>query len=73
MVAPGGGWPVYGVDGAPDQVVRKQAFEKKHPEWRIFHDKDYDVWRAWRLLEGGEDNVTRYRLKDMMDALEKRV
>lgn len=55
-----------------DQVKRKHAFLEAHPEWRIFWDPDYRVWRAWRLLDGGEDNLTRYELRDLLDALDKR-
>ena len=75
MVAASGGnpyQPLYGVDGAPDQVERKKAFEKNHPEWKIIKDKDYDVWRAWRLLDGGEDNITRFYLWALLDELESR-
>lgn len=62
-----------GVDHAADQVKRKQAFEAANPEWRIIWDADYRVWRAWRLLDGGEDNLTRYELRDLLDALEARL
>lgn len=61
-----------GVDNAPDQVKRRLAFEKANPDWRIMWDEDYRVWRAWRLIEGGEDNLTRYQLRDLLDALETR-
>lgn len=61
-----------GVDHAVDQVVRLNEFKDAHPEWRIMYDRDYRVYRAWRLLDGGEDNVTRYELRDLLDALEAR-
>jgi len=63
---------VPGVVHAVDQVLRKQAFEAANPQWRIMWDQDYRVWRAWRLLDGGEDNLTRYMLPDLLDALEAR-
>lgn len=59
-------------DRITDQVVRRQEFEAAHPDWRIMWDADYRVFRAWRLLDGGEDNLTRYELRDLLDALEKR-
>lgn len=61
-----------GVDHAVDQVERLNDFKAAHPEWRIMFDKDYKVWRAWRLLDGGEDNVTRYGLRELLNALETR-
>ena len=61
-----------GVDHAEDQVMRLHAFQAAHPHWRITWDQDYRVWRAWRLLDGGEDNLTRYELRDLLDALETR-
>lgn len=53
-----------------DQVKRRQQFEAAYPDWRITWDGDYRVFRAWRLLNGGENNLTRYKLGDLMDALE---
>jgi hypothetical protein len=61
-----------GVDHSLDQVVRLETFKQQHPEWRVFFDRDVRVWRALRLLDGGEDNLTRYELRDMLDALERR-
>lgn len=59
------------VAGQPaDQVKRRLAFEREHPDWRIIWDPDYRVWRAWRLLEGGEHNLTRYELRWLLDDLE---
>lgn len=63
---------VPGVDHAVDQVIRRQKFEAANPQWRIVHDPDYRVWRAWRLIDGGEDNLTRFELRDLLDALEER-
>jgi len=61
-----------GVDNAVDQVVRKQDFERAHPEWRIWCDRDRHIWHAERLIEGGRDKVTRYALRSLLDELEKR-
>ena len=61
---------VPGVDRAPDQVVRLLAFRKAHPEWRIALDREYGLWRALRLRDGGEDNHVRYELRDLLDVLE---
>lgn len=59
-----------GVDRAGDQVVRLMAFRKAHPEWRIAVDREYGLWRALRLRDGGEDNHVRYELRDLLDAME---
>jgi hypothetical protein len=60
---------VNGVDRAVDQVVRLQEFEKGHPEWRIWCDRDRHIWHAERMIEGGRDKVTRYALRSLLDAL----
>jgi hypothetical protein len=61
----------YGVDHALDQVVRLETFKQVHPEWRVIYDNDFKVWRALRLADGSEDNLTRYDLRTMLDALDR--
>lgn len=51
-----------------DQVPRRQAFERDHPEIKITPERQGWVWRAqW-------DNVTVMcnDLRDLLDELEKR-
>lgn len=52
-----------------DQVKRQRAFEEANPEWRIIWDKDYRIFRAWRPLANGEDNIMRHELRELLDAL----
>lgn len=60
-----------GVSGyPPDQVPRRLAFEKAHPDVRITFQGPY--WRAAVPREDGEDVITRYDLRLLLDALEKR-
>ena len=61
-----------GVDHAVDQVRRRQAFERDHPDWRIGFDEASGLWRATRLIDGGSDKLSRYLLRDLLDALEAR-
>jgi hypothetical protein len=63
---------VNGVDHAVDQVVRREEFEKRHPQWRIWCDRNRHIWHAERMIEGGRDKVTRYELRTLLDELEKR-
>lgn len=63
---------VDGVDGAVDQVVRKQEFEAAHPEWRIWCARDSHIWHAERMIDGGRDRLTRYSLRFLLDELDRR-
>jgi hypothetical protein len=57
--------------GWEDQVLRRRRFEAAHPEVRIIV-----VGRAYQGIiprEHGEDVVTRYRLRDLLDELERRL
>jgi hypothetical protein len=55
-----------------DQVPRRLAFEQAHPEVRISYLRP-----AWQgvitLPDGGEQVVTRYELRLLLDALELRL
>ena len=51
-----------------DQVPRKQAYEAAHPDVRITFCGPY--WRAVVPEAHGETTITRYDLRDLLDALE---
>lgn len=60
-----------GVSGyPPDQVPRRLAFEKDHPEVRIVYLGP--AWQAVIPRQDGEDVITRYDLRRLLDALDKR-
>lgn len=61
--------PVPGVDNAPEQTLRLRLIEDEHPEWAIAYDREFRVWRAFKRLPNGEDNITRHDLKDVLDAV----
>jgi hypothetical protein len=66
---------MYGVSmmarGEPDyvdQVPRREAYEKAHPDVKItYHD---GWWQAVIPEEAGETVVSRYELKALLDKLE---
>lgn len=58
-----------GVDAVADQVPRLEKFRRAHPEWRIWKDREADLWRALRLSDGGQDTLVRYELRDVLDEL----
>ena len=55
-----------------DQVPRRIAFEQAHPEVKISY-----LGPAWQaviaLPDGGEQTITRYELRLLLDALEARL
>jgi hypothetical protein len=57
--------------GYEDQVVRRQRFEAAHPEVRIAPVRA--AWQAIIPTERGEDVVTRYELRHLLDELERRL
>jgi len=44
---------------------------RDHPDWSIRYDGHRDVFRAWQR-NGGEEEIVRYRLTEVLDELEKR-
>jgi hypothetical protein len=54
----------------PDQVVRQQRFEAAHPEVLIVFLGP--AWQAVVPTEAGEDVLTRYELRGLLDVLEQR-
>lgn len=57
--------------GSEDQVVRRARFESAHPDIRIAR-----VGAAWQTTiptDTGEDVVTRYELRTLLDELERRL
>ena len=62
----------FGADQELDQLLRLRAFRHTHPEWVITHDGDMGVWRAFKRLRNGEDNVIRRELGELLDVLGKR-
>jgi hypothetical protein len=59
-----------GVDDAVDQIARRAAFIKEHPEWRIWRDGGRDVWYGERTVPGGWEIHVRYTLGWLLDALD---
>jgi len=57
------GEPDYG-----DQVPRRLAYQKTHPETEIAYFGPY--WRAVVHQENGETTVVRFALKQLLDKLE---
>jgi hypothetical protein len=55
---------------APDQVPRRIAFEREHPEWKITTERMGWVWKAQR--DGSETLITANDLRDLLDELERR-
>lgn len=61
-----------GVPSYPlDQVPRRIEFEKAHPDVRIIFLGP--AWQAVIPRPDGEDVVTRYDLRLLLDALERRL
>lgn len=54
-----------------DQVPRKQAFQAEHPEVLIGPVAS-GTWQAVIPEEAGETVITRYELRDLLDALEEK-
>ncbi len=57
--------------GYEDQVVRRHRFEIAHPGLRIL--RVGSAWQAIIPTEGGEDVITRYELRHLLDELERRL
>ena len=57
--------------GYEDEVSRRRRFEAAHPEVRISVVRN--AWQAVIPREGGEDVVTRYELRALLDELERRL
>jgi hypothetical protein len=58
-------------DGHPDQVTRRLQFEAAHPRVQIFFIGP--AWQAVIPRHDGEDILTRHELRDLLNALEKRL
>jgi hypothetical protein len=56
---------------AYDQVPRRLEFEKAHPEVRITYLGP--AWQAVIPKENGEDVITRFDLRALLDTLERQV
>lgn len=54
----------------PDQVLRMQAFRAAHPEV-IIGDGGFGVWQARIRESDGEQVISRYTLRELLDKLEK--
>ncbi len=57
----------------PDQVPRRQAFEREHPDVTITPPDSaspgsYGQWAAW---QDGKVVASAYELKDLLDQLEE--
>ena len=52
----------------PDQVPRRQAFERAHPDVRISYLGP--AWQAVIPRQDGEQVVTRFDLRELLDKLE---
>jgi hypothetical protein len=63
----------FGSDQSLDQVLRLRAFRINHPEWVLFRDHDMHCWRACKLLSNSSEDVVRRTLKELLDALDKKV
>ena len=61
-------WPG-GVDGAIDQTARKTAFLAANPQWRVWKDRERDVWYGERMVPGGWETHARYTLGWLLNAL----
>lgn len=51
-----------------DQVPRREAYEREHPEVTITYMGPY--WKAVITGEHGETTISRYDLKALLDTLE---
>jgi hypothetical protein len=58
------------IKGYVDQVPRRERFESAHPDVRIVCLGP--AWQALITRPSGEEVVTRYDLKALLDSLEKR-
>jgi hypothetical protein len=56
--------------GEYDQVVRLAAFRGRHPDV-IIGGGGFETWQARIPAEDGEQVVTRYVLKDLLDRLDE--
>ena len=54
--------------GYEDQVPRKQAYEAAHPDVELIYRGAF--WQAIIPEARGETVITRYDLRDLLDALE---
>jgi hypothetical protein len=54
----------------PDQVLPLQAFRAAHPEV-IIGDGGFGVWQARIPEPDGEQVISRYTLRELLDKLEK--
>ena len=52
-----------------DQVLRRKAFERDHPEWKITTERMGWVWKAQR--DGSETLIMSNDLRDLLDELER--
>jgi hypothetical protein len=55
------------------QTVRLRAFRAAHPEWVITRDSDMDVWRAFKRLRNGSEDVIRHDLEELLDKLDEKM
>jgi hypothetical protein len=55
----------------PDQVPRRARFEAAHPQVQIVYLGP--AWQAVIPRDGGEDVLTRFELRDLLDELERRL
>ncbi len=53
-----------------DQVARRFEFEAAHPQVQIMRIDT--AWQGIIPIADGEDVITRYELRDLLDALEQR-
>ncbi len=54
----------------PDQVLRLQAFRAAHPEV-IIGDFGFGVWQARIPEPSGEQIISRYTLRELLDKLDE--
>ena len=54
----------------PDQVLRLQTFRAAHPEV-IIGDAGFGVWQARIPEPDGEQIISRYALRELLDKLDK--
>lgn len=59
------------VPDSHDQVTRRLAFEQSHPEVTIYYLRP--AWQGVIKLPDGEEVITRYDLRWLLDELEKRL
>ena len=59
------------VHGDPDQVTRREALERAHPEVSTAYDHDHGYWRGIIREPCGETSAVRYSLHELLDRLEQ--